>query len=123
METYLRKGRERQLQMARFAAAQKKRQIQGLQTMLLEFKRIIAELDLQILEEERRSGIEDPQHFAYPPFARAALLRRKNLQDSVQNIATQHAYIEAELLQASLDIKKLEKAASRVREKLLLPLG
>jgi hypothetical protein len=47
-----------------------------------------AELDHEIAHEEAKSGIADPHHFAYPTYAKAALLRRDNLLRSVEQLLT-----------------------------------
>jgi hypothetical protein len=42
------------------------------------------ELEQEIALEETRLGIFDPHHFAYPAYAKAAMLRRDNLCRSVE---------------------------------------
>ena len=42
------------------------------------------ELEQEIALEETRLGVFDPQHFAYPAYAKAAMLRRDNLRRSVE---------------------------------------
>ena len=41
---------------------------------------MIGDLDREIANEEKRAGIGDPAHFAYPTYARAAMGRRDNLK-------------------------------------------
>jgi hypothetical protein len=46
------------------------------------------ELEQEIALEETRVGVFDPQHFAYPTYAKAAMLRRDNLRRSVEALRT-----------------------------------
>ena len=39
--------------------------------------------------EEKKSGISDPTHFAYPTFAKAARQRADNLQVSIRELKVQ----------------------------------
>ena len=50
---------------------------------------MVADLDREIANEEKRAGISDPHHFAYPTYARAAIARRDNLKSSIAELAIQ----------------------------------
>ena len=50
---------------------------------------MIGDLDREIANEEKRAGITDPTHFAYPTYARAAVGRRDNLKSSIAELAAQ----------------------------------
>jgi len=73
------KPRESVVRLKMFQVREKRRQISQLDMMMGEFNRMASELEAQIVNEERKSGITDVNHFAYPTFARAARQRRENL--------------------------------------------
>jgi len=50
--------------------------------MIAEFNRMCIDLGHQIEAEEKRAQINDPTHFAYPTYAKAARERRTKLQQS-----------------------------------------
>jgi len=77
--------RDNLVRLARFKLSEKRRQLEQLELMMGEFTRMAAELDNQIVNEEKKSGISDIQHFAYPTFAKAARSRRDNLTNSVKD--------------------------------------
>ncbi|EFG4742169.1 flagellar export protein FliJ, partial [Escherichia coli] len=64
------KSRENLVRLKRFQVSEKRRQIAQLDLMIGEFERMATELDAQISSEERKSGITDQNHFAYPTFAK-----------------------------------------------------
>ena len=63
------KSRESHVRLKEFQVNEKRRQLQQLQLMMAEFERMAKELEIQIVLEEKKSGISDPNHFAYPTFA------------------------------------------------------
>ncbi|WP_152045162.1 flagellar export protein FliJ [Aureimonas psammosilenae] len=99
--------RDNLVRLARFKVSEKRRQVEQLELMMAEFGRMAAELDQQIASEEKRAGITDTNHFAYPTFAKAARARRDNLTNSVKDLRVQlnaarisQEEAEAELLNA-----------------------
>lgn len=104
--------RDNLVRLARFKVNEKRRQVEQLELMMVEFARMATELDQQIQNEEKRSGITETTHFAYPTFAKAARGRRDNLTNSVKDLRVQlnaarlsQEEAEAELLNA----EKLEQ--------------
>ncbi|MDI6835882.1 MAG: flagellar export protein FliJ, partial [Rhizobiaceae bacterium] len=91
------KSRESLLRLKEFQVAEKRRQLQQLQTMMSEFDRMAKELENQIILEEKKSGISDPNHFAYPTFAKAARQRADNLQISIRELKVQQDAAELAL--------------------------
>ena len=73
------KTRENLVRLKQFQVNDKRRQLLQLDMMIAEFERMAGELEVQILAEEKKAGITDISHFAYPTFAKAARLRRDNL--------------------------------------------
>ena len=83
------KTRESLVRLKEFQVNEKRRQLQQLQVMMSEFERMAKDLETQIGLEEKKSGISDPNHFAYPTFAKAARQRADNLQVSIRELKTQ----------------------------------
>ena len=113
------KTRENLVRLKRFQVNDKRRQLNQLDMMIAEFERMASELEAQISAEERKSGITDINHFAYPTFAKAARLRRDNLRNSQNDLAQQRVGAEAALAEAEAELAKaeaLETRDMRVRE-------
>jgi flagellar FliJ protein len=89
--------REFEIAACRRKAAQTRR-------MIADFERLAAELDREVRAEEDRTGIRDPQHFAYSTVAKAAGLRRDNLLHSIAPLRLQldsaHAALQTALEQS-----------------------
>lgn len=81
--------RDNLVRLTRFKVNEKRRQVEQLDLMLAEFARMAGDLDAQIMSEEKKSGITDTAHFAYPTFAKAARARRDNLMNSVKDLRVQ----------------------------------
>ena len=65
------KSRGNLVRLKQFKVSESRRQLAQLDAMIADFDRMAAELDAQILHEEKKSGITDISHFAYPTFAKA----------------------------------------------------
>ncbi len=76
----------------------RRRRVPLMERMIADFDRIAADLDREILIEQQRVGIQDPGHFAYPIYAKAAMLRRDNLKRSVDELRAQLAKAKEALL-------------------------
>ena len=87
--------------------------------MIAEFERIAGDLDREIKTEQDRAGIHDPAHFAYPTYAKAAIVRRENLKRSADELKTQLDDAKAVLGEAFEELKKVEMLDERdqAREK------
>ena len=72
------------IQMKRFEADEKARNVADLEHVIREFEGMAADLDRQIKAEEARTGVNDPARFAYSTFAKSAILRRDNLRASAK---------------------------------------
>ena len=83
------KSRDTLVRLKRFQVEEKRRRVRQIETMLAEFTRMIGDLDREIANEEKRAGITDPSHFAYPTYARAASVRRDNLKSSIGELTGQ----------------------------------
>jgi hypothetical protein len=100
------KSRESLVRLKEFQVTEKRRQLQQLQLMMSEFDRMSKELESQISIEEKKSGITDPNHFAYPTFAKAARQRADNLQISIRELKVQQEAAELALEEAEAEYAK-----------------
>ncbi|MBL0849359.1 MAG: hypothetical protein EU981_04730 [Candidatus Liberibacter ctenarytainae] len=85
-------------------AHDKQRQLNQLRSTIVEFKRMVDNLEKQIAVEERKSGIYDQNHFEYPIFAQSARQRVDNLLVSIRELL---------LLQENLE-SNVEKVDSKI---------
>jgi flagellar protein FliJ len=107
------KSRDTLIRLKRFQLDEKRRRVRQIETMLAEFTRITVELDREIVGEEKRAGISDPRHFAYPTYARAASARRDNLKRSIAELSTQIEESRAAEEQAQSELLKMEAIETR----------
>lgn len=107
------KSRESVLRLKRFKVQEKARQVAQIETMITEFERMAADLDAQIAYEEKKAGIDDVTHFAYPTFAKAARLRRENLSTSINDLRDQQAAARLALGEVEEELEKAEKLEER----------
>ncbi|AEV39142.1 flagellar export protein FliJ [Pseudovibrio sp. FO-BEG1] len=102
------KNREGLLKLKKFNVDEKRRQVTQIETMLSDFDRMAEDLENQIVQEQKRVGIDDVTHFAYPTFARAAAQRRDNLKHSTEELKAQLEKAQDELTEAVSELKKIE---------------
>jgi flagellar FliJ protein len=116
------KSRDTLIRLKRFQVEEKRRRVRQIEMMMAEFSRMMADLDREIGIEEKRAGITDPNHFAYPTYARAAMTRRDNLKSSNAELAEQLEEAKAAQEEAQAELLKFEtlegreKAAERPTE-------
>jgi hypothetical protein len=60
-----------------------KRRVGQIEAMIADLNRVANLLDDEIRAEQSRTGIQDPDHFAYPTYAKATIARRDNLKRSI----------------------------------------
>lgn len=107
------KSRDSIVRLKQFQVTERRRHLKQLDQMIAEFERMAAELDAQIQAEEKKAGITDITHFAYPTFAKAARQRRDNLRDSQNDLAQQRSAAEAVLEEAESELAKAEALEAR----------
>ncbi|CAM1645896.1 flagellar export protein FliJ [Bartonella sp. B10834G6] len=107
------KPRESVVRLKMFQVREKRRQISQLDMMMGEFNRMASELEAQIVNEERKSGITDVNHFAYPTFARAARQRRENLMNSIRDLQIQKASGEMKLHELEAELERAKALEER----------
>jgi len=109
------KSRDIAVRLRRFELTEKRQTVADLETMISDFRRLADDLQKQIELEEQRSGIKDPNHFAYSTFAKAALRRRENLISSIADLDSKLAEARNQLADAILELNKAELAAAGER--------
>jgi len=109
------KSRESLLKFKRFQVEEKRRRVSQIEAMIAEFARMAGDLDREIENEEKRAGLSDPAHFAYPTYAKAARSRRDNLLHSSGELKDQLDEAKAALEVAFEDLKKVEILDDRER--------
>ena len=102
------KSRDTLIRLKRFQVEEKRRRVRQIETMMAEFSRMTLDLDREIGVEEKRAGISDPSHFAYPTYARAAMTRRENLKSSIAELLGQIEEAKAAQEEAEAELLKFE---------------
>jgi len=102
------KSRDSLIRLKRFHLEEKRRRVRQIEMMLAEFTRMTADLDREVANEEKRAGITDPAHFAYPTYARAASVRRDNLKSSISELLAQIDEAKAARDEAQAELLKFE---------------
>jgi flagellar FliJ protein len=83
------KSRDMLARLRRFQIDETRRRVAQIEAMIAEFSKMARDLEREIANEEQRAGITDLSHFAYPTYARAARVRRDNLQRSAEELVSQ----------------------------------
>ena len=109
------KSRDTLIRLKRFQVEEKRRRVRQIEMMTAEFNRMIGDLDREIANEEKRAGITDPKHFAYPTYARAAMGRRDNLKSSIAELAAQIDGAKAALEEALADLQSSNRSTGARR--------
>ena len=107
------KSRDHLIRLKRFQVDDRRRRVAQIEAMIADFGRMSADLDREIATEEQRSGISDPTHFAYPTYARAAIVRRDNLRRSAGELKDQLEEAKAHLAAAAEEMAKAESLEGR----------
>src|ERR1700726_3252083 len=102
------KSRETLIRLKKFQVDEKRRKVAQIETMIAEFERMAGDLEREITTEQERAGIQDPAHFAYPTYAKAAIARRENLQRAADELKGQLDDAKAMLGEAFEELKKVE---------------
>jgi flagellar FliJ protein len=110
------KSRDTLIRLKRFQVDEKRRRVRQIELMSAEFNRMIGDLDREIANEEKRAGITDPAHFAYPTYARAAVGRRDNLKSSIAELTAQIEAAKTALDEELGDLQKLESLDGREKD-------
>jgi hypothetical protein len=107
------KSRENLVRLKQFQVNEKRRQLAQLDLMIGEFERMAGDLEVQIAAEEKKAGISDVTHFAYPTFAKAARQRRDNIKNSQSDLAQQRTTALSLLREAESELSKAQLLEAR----------
>jgi flagellar export protein FliJ len=102
------RNRESLIRLHRFQVDEKRRQLAELELMVQEFRARERELEAQVEAEQKKAGISDVAHFAYPMFAKSVIRRRQNILTSIEDIERQLDTARDELSEAFRELKKYE---------------
>ena len=102
------KSRETLIRLKKFQVDEKRRKVAQIEGMIAEFERMGVDLEREIKTEQDRAGIQDPAHFAYPTYAKAAMARRENLKRSADELRVQLDDAKSALGEAFDEMKKVE---------------
>jgi septation ring formation regulator EzrA len=108
-------------QNQRFEYDEKRQQVNDLEMMIADFRRMANDLDQQIKVEQQASGISDVNHFAYPTFARAAITRRDNLRSSIAELEKRLDRARQEALEAFEQLKLSESTGDLEAQRQVKP--
>ena len=100
--------REEALKRSRFEVDETARKVADLERTIRDFEALF-DLDRQIKNEEARTKIEDPAHFAYSSFARSARARRDKLYASTEGL---NAQLEATHEERDAAVERLSRIKS-----------
>jgi len=102
------KSRETLIRLKKFQVEERRWRVSQIEGMIADFQRISADLEREIVSEQERAGINDPSHFAYPTYAKAAIQRRENLLRSAEELCSQLDDAKALLAEACEELKRVE---------------
>ena len=102
------KSRDTLIRLKKFQVEERRRRVAQIEGMIAEFDRMATDLEREIKTEQDRAGIHDPTHFAYPTYAKAAIVRRDNLKRSADELKGQLEDARLALAEAFEELKKAE---------------
>ena len=102
------KSRVTLIRLKKFQVDEKRRKVAQIESMIADFDRMAVDLEREITTEQERAGINDPAHFAYPTYAKAAMVRRDNLKRSADELKGQLEDARGALAEAFEELKKIE---------------
>lgn len=102
------KSRETLIRLKKFQVDERRRKVMQIESMIADFERMAVDLEREIQIEQDKAGIQDPGHYAYPTYAKAAITRRDNLKRSADELKEQFAEAQDALAEAFEELKKVE---------------
>ena len=87
------KSRETLIRLKKFQVDEKRRRVTQIEGMIADFQRMSVDLEREIQTEQERAGINDPSHFAYPTYAKAAKRSRNGRRWSCSTSGTRRANV------------------------------
>ncbi len=111
------KSRKSLIQLRRFEVDERRQTVADIETMIGELQQMVIDLERQIETEQEKAGVSDVNHFAYPTFAKAAIVRRDNLKNSCAELETKLEEARDQLSEAFEELKKVELIEERDAER------
>lgn len=111
------KSRKSLIQLRRFEVDERRQTVADIETMIGELQQMVIDLERQIEVEQEKAGVSDVNHFAYPTFAKAAIVRRDNLKNSCAELETKLEEARDQLSEAFEELKKVELIEERDAER------
>jgi len=111
------KSRKSLIQLRRFEVDERRQTVADIETMIGELQQMVIDLERQIEVEQEKAGVSDVNHFAYPTFAKAAIVRRDNLKNSCAELETKLEEARDQLAEAFEELKKVELIEERDAER------
>ena len=102
------KSRNSLIRLKKFQLDERRRKVAQIEAMIADFRRMASDLEREIAAEQERAGIHDPAHFAYPTYAKAAIVRRENLKRSADELAVQLEEAKIDLHESFEELKKVD---------------
>ena len=96
---------------------QRARAVAQIESMIADFERLAANLELENRSEEDRTKNHDPSHFAYSTLAKANIQRRDNLKQSIDKLRVQLSVAQMALQKSfeELEVATQLAAAEQMR--------
>ena len=91
---------------------QRARAVAQIESMIADFERLAANLELEIRSEEDRTKNHDPSHFAYSTLAKATIQRRDNLKQSIDKLRAQLSAAQGALRKSSEELEAATRLAA-----------
>ena len=107
------KSRKSVIQLRRFEVDERRQTVADIENMLEDLRQMVVDLERQIEVEQEKAGVDDVNHFAYPTFAKAAIQRRDNLKNSIQELENKLEEARGQLAEAFEELKKIELIEER----------
>ncbi len=117
------KSRDALSRLKRFEVDEKRRKVVEIESMIADFHQMAADLDRQIAIEQERAGVTDTNHYSYPTFAKAAIVRRDNLLASASDLKAKLEAARGVLSEADEELKRIELMEERDSDRLKLDAG
>jgi len=115
------RSRKTLIQLRRFEVDERRQIVADIETMMADLQQMAVDLERQIQAEQERAGVDDVNHYAYPTFAKAAIQRRDNLNNSIRELESKLEESRDLLVEAFEELKKVElieeRDAAQVRAK------
>lgn len=111
------KSRESLIRLHRFKVDEIRRRLKLLDDMRADLAKKMSDLEIMMQEEQRRASHSDLGRLAYPSFARSVVLRRENIQRSIDEIEREANQVTEQLQSAYRELKKYEIASENLAER------